>query len=209
LIAVDAQHLYLFDQTTGVWSRESLGTFDTEGFVETQALDTYDRNLYMLAPADGQILKFAAGAYDSQPEDWTAGLAEEDLRRAVDLSIDGHVYVLLADGRVLDFFMSRLEQTIAPTVVPSLDAPVAVAAAPDSPYVYVLNGSDGRLLRVARDGSLVQQFLPERADVSLAAAQDFVIDEGSGIAFILAHDAIYTVRIPAPPAAPVEPTPTP
>jgi hypothetical protein len=205
IMTVDAQNAYLFDAATGTWTREPLGTFDAEGFVATRSVESYGRNLYMLAPVDGQILKFAAGAYDSQPEDWTAGLAEDDLRQAVDLSIDGHVFVLIADGRVHDFFMSRLEGTLTPNVVPALDTPVAVAAAPDSPFVYVLNGSDGRMVRIARDGSGIQQFMPDRPDLSLAGAQDFVIDEGSGIAFILAHDAIYTVRLPA---APQQPTPS-
>lgn len=207
LIAVDAVNAYALDPATGNWSREVLGTFDAEGFTDEQAVEVYSRNLYMLAPASGQILKFAAAGYDNQPEDWTAGLAQDDLRHAVDLAIDGHVFVLTGDGKILDFFMARLEATLVPNVVPALDAPIAISASPGSPYVYVLNASDGRLLRVARDGSLVQQFLPDRQDVSFDDARDFVIDEGSGIAFILAHDTLYTVRVPSAPAPAAQPTP--
>lgn len=197
-VVMDAAHAYALDPATGLWHAEDLGTFDQTGFTDVQALEIYGRNLYVLAPQSGQILKFAADRYSDVPEDWTGGVNEPDLEHATDLAIDGHVYALLADGRVLDFFLSRLEATLAPTLVPPLDQPVALEAAANSQFLYVLNGSDGRIVRLARDGSSVEQFMPPDDAPAISHAQDFVLDESSGVAFLLADNTLYSARIPPP-----------
>ena len=197
-IVVDAQRAYALDPATGTWQAEPLGVFDQDGFTDTRAVDVYARNLYTLTPATGQILKFSADSYSDPPEDWTGGTSQADLQGAVDLAVDGRVFALLGDGRVLDFFRSRLELTLEPTLVPALDSPVALVAMPDSQYLYMLNSSDGRIVRMSRDGGAVQQFLPSPDAPKISDAQDFVLDESSGVAYVLAHDVVYTVRVPPP-----------
>lgn len=201
LLAVDAARTYAFDLTRGVWVAESLSTLDTQGYTDIVAVDTFDRNLYIVTPKSGQILKFQAGAYDGPAEDWTAGVAATELQRAVDMAIDGHVLILLDDGRVLDFFRSRLEATITPQVTPPLDTAAAIAAPIGSQFIYVLHAADGRIIRMTRNGEVVQQFVAPLSGAApiLSGATDLTIDETAGIAHILARDTIFTVRLPSPP----------
>src|SRR5690606_34131558 len=133
---------------TATWSRHPLGNFGA-AYTGVVASNGFGGNLYLLTPETGQILKFAAGAYQGQPEDWTGGLAEEDLRIAVDMQIDGRIYILTADGRILDFFMSALDDTVEVTVTPPIEHAVALSAQPDRPYVYIAD-DQSRILRVAR-----------------------------------------------------------
>jgi outer membrane protein assembly factor BamB len=197
-VAIDEQNAFALDPATGLWQTEPLGVFDTAGFTDVRSVEIYASNLYALAAEAGQILKFSATRYSDPPEDWTGGANQGDLQSAADIAVDGHVYALLNDGRVLDFFMARLNATLEPTLVPPLDRPVALVATANSQYLYVLNGSDGRIVRLARDGSSAQQFLPAAGAPSITDAEDFVLDETSGVAYILAHNVIYTVRVPPP-----------
>jgi hypothetical protein len=202
LVVMDATRSYAFDMSRGAWAVEPLATFDTAGYTSVAAVEAFDRNLYVLAPDSGQILKFQAGGYDMAPEDWTGGLANNELRQGVDMAIDGHVLVLLEDGRILDFFRARLEATLTPQVVPPLERAAALVAPLGSQYLYLLHATDGRIIRLARDGTVVQQFTSASlgAVPVLSGAVDLSIDEAAGLAYILANDTIYTVRIPPPPA---------
>jgi len=200
LMVLDARRAYIFDPTSGGWTVEPLGTFDSEGFTDVAAGDTFDFNLYLLARGSGQILKFQAGLYANKPEDWTGGVAREELTTAADMAVDGDVWVLLPDGRILNFFRSRLEATIVPRVVPQLERASAIFTTAESDFLYVLSATDGRILRLTREGALVQQLTTGAEDSPIAGADDLVIDEESGIAYVLANDTVYTLRLPAAPA---------
>ena len=197
-IVMDERAIWSLDPTQGTWVREALSTFDSNGYTDVQAVEIYGRNVYALATDSGQILKFTDQQYNNPPEDWTGGLNGSDLTTAVDIAVDGRVYVLLRDGRVLDFFLARLEATLAPTYVPPLDSPAAIFASPNSTYIYLLNGSDGRIVRLARDGSSFQQFMPPAEMPQLRNAQDLTIDESSGVAYVLADQVLYALRVPPP-----------
>lgn len=202
LLTTDSTRSYTFDIMTGTWASEQLSTFDNAGHRNVAAVATFDRNLYLLTPESGQILKFQAGAYDGPIEDWTSEAANDELKLAVDLVIDGNVLVLLEDGRILDFLRSRLEATIVPQVIPPLERAVAIAAPVGSQYIYLLHSTDGRIVRMKRDGTVVQQFTaPVTGSVPiLAGAMDLTVDEINGVMHVLANDTVYTVRLPAPPA---------
>lgn len=197
-VVVDETSVWSLDPASGNWLREDLGTFDATGYVAVGAVEAYELNLYMLATDSGQILKFPAGAYASSPEDWADAVPGDVLARAVDMAVDGHIWVLMPNGRILNLFRSRIEAELQPTYIPPLDSAIAISAVPGSPYLYVLNASDGRVLRMTRDGRIIQQFTTPGSPTFHGAA-DFVIDEGTGVAYILAHDTLFSLRVPAAP----------
>lgn len=200
LMVLDARRAYIFDPTTGGWNIERLGTFDNEGFTDVAAGATFDFNLYLLARGSGQILKFQAGLYENNPEDWTGGLASAELKTAADMAVDGDVWILLPNGNILNFFRSRLEATIVPKVVPPLTETSAIYTSVNSDFLYVLSATDGRILRMTREGNVVQQLTTGNAQSSIVDAEDLVIDEKSSIAYVLANNTVYTLRIPEGPA---------
>jgi hypothetical protein len=200
LMVIDAKRAYIFDPTTGGWTVEKLGTFDVEGFTDVAAGDTFDFNLYLLARGSGQILKFQAGLYENNPEDWTGGVAREELTQATDMTVDGDVWVLMPDATILNFFRSRLEATIEPQIVPPVERTSAIFTTAESPFLYVMSETDGRILRLTREGQLVQQLTTGGEDSPIAGADDLVIDEKSGIAYVLSNETVYTLRIPEAPA---------
>jgi hypothetical protein len=199
LMVIDARRAYIFDPTTGGWTVEQLGTFDVEGFTDVAAGDTFDFNLYLLARGSGQILKFQAGLYENNPEDWTGGVAQEEIRQATDMTVDGDVWVLMPDGAILNFFRSRLEATIEPEIVPPLERTSAIYTTAESDFLYVMSETDGRILRLTREGKLIQQLTTGDERSPITGASDLVIDEESGIAYVLANETVYTLRIPDAP----------
>lgn len=197
-IVFDGSSAYLFDATAANWSAHPVGTFGSP-FEGVATASGYAGNLYLLTPETGQILRFSAGNFDSVPEDWTGGLAAEELASATDMVIDGRIYTLLADGRILNFYMSALESTTTPNVTPAIKNAVALEAQPDRPYFYVADEHD-RLLRLSReDGQLVQQFMAEPDNPALDNIRDIAVDDVLGSAYVLTDEALVLVRIPGPP----------
>lgn len=197
-IAFDGSNAYVFDPSKASWARQPLGTFGA-GYSGIVASNGFGGNLYFLSPESGQILKFAGGSFNSQPEDWTGGQASNDLKSATDMQIDGHIYVLLKSGAVLNFFMSALQSTTPTKVTPPVQNAVAISEQPDQPYVYIAD-SGNRILRVKRDsGQVVQQFLAAPGAPQLSGIKDLAVEDANGVAYVLTNNALIQVRLPAPP----------
>jgi hypothetical protein len=198
-IVFDGSAAYVFDPTSASWSKQPVGTFGSPhtGIVATNG---YAGNLYLLKPDTAQILKFTAGSFSSAPEDWTSGIDTSDLGSAVDMAIDGHIYVLLKDGRLLDLYRSSVDSTVTPTVTPAISDAVALSEQPDRPYYYVAD-SQGRIIRLDRNGQMVQQFEPKDGEPSLNGIKDMAVDDGTSSAYILTNSTLLTVRLPGPPSA--------
>lgn len=195
-LVVDAERAYSFDQTRGEWDWEALGKIDDQ--VVTQgvgAVGVFDLNLYMLDRAVGRVLKFTGGDYESEPEDWAPGLATEELKLATDIYVDGNIHVLLPNGTILRFYLSRLDGMLTPKIQPAFDS--ASALVPVSNGFYIVNSSDGRIARISSDGQLIQQYSGLDPDVLVEGLQDLVVDENTGIALMLTEDALYTTRLVA------------
>jgi hypothetical protein len=198
-IVFDGGAVYAFDPTTATWTRNAVGTFGSPhaGIVSTSG---YSGNLYLLKPDSAQILKFSSGSLQSQPEDWASGMSEEpELKNAVDMSIDGHIFVLLKDGRILDLYQSVVNATVTPTnVTPAITDAVALSEQTDRPYFYIADGQ-GRLVRINRDGTLVQQFKPKAGEPSFSGIKTIAVDDGTSTAYLLTDKGLLTVRLPGPP----------
>lgn len=193
-IVVDDQRAFSFDPVRGMWDWELLGAEEeAPTATEVVAAGVFDLNLYLLDSASGTILKFSGGDYESPPEDWANGAAQQELMRATDLYIDGNIYVLQPDGSILQFFLNNVEALIQPDVQPAFDAASALIPAGDG--FFVANATDGRIARIGRDGSLVQQFRPLESDSGVAQLRDVVVDESTGIALLLTEDGLYTTRL--------------
>ncbi len=198
-VAFDSQNLYLFDPTGAGWSRHRLGTAGSP-YGDITGSSGYGGNLYLLSPGSGEILKFKSSDFNAQPEAWTSGLAVEDLRSGIDMIVDGRIYVLLRDGRILDFFMSALEKTVTPQAVPAIENAVALSSQTDRPYYYVAD-DQGRILRLDREGKLVQQFMTDESESgvpSLNGIQSMAVDDVLGTAYVLTDHGLLMVRLPGP-----------
>lgn len=195
-IVIDSERAYTFDSVRGEWDWELLGDLEGKPVTgEILSMGVFDLNLYVLDGTSGRIMKFTGGDYQSQPEDWAPGVAPEELMKASDVIIDGNIYVLRPDGSILKFFLSNLESLMQPNIQPAFDSASSLVES-ESGY-YIVNASDGRIARIAEDGTLVQQFSPRDPDTALQGLQDAVINESTGIALLLTSDALYTTRLVA------------
>jgi type II secretory pathway pseudopilin PulG len=197
-LVVDSGAAFVFDVGTGQWMREPLGKPEAGGAPDLQAIDAFDFNLYALDTASGSILKYTGGDYAGIPENWTEGLDVPEMTTALDVAVDGSIYLLLDDGRILSLYLNAVDQFLEPSILPRFPSATGLSFGSEKDYLYLLS-EDGRIARITREGVLIQQFTAPEEIADFTGLRELVVDEVSGIAYALVENRLYAIRIPDAP----------
>jgi hypothetical protein len=165
------------------WGRVSEGPF---------RVANYEGNLYVWGVQPGQVLRYFSGRFGEFPDPWIQNDGGQQFESAVDLAVDGKIYLLRPNGSVLVFSTNEatgersFEREIA---TPSLDPPLAATtrffvsgASPDAGFIFLLDGANERVVQIDKlTGELIQQVRarPE-AGFDLSRLSGLYVDEGAG-----------------------------
>ncbi len=161
------------------------------------AITMLSDGLYLLDNTTGAIVRVPfANGNGAQP--WTTDAASAELKTAVDMSSDGQtIWVLLGDGRVRGFVGGAPAQLIAAPVIPPLKEPSAIASPASSPYLYLADGAQGRIVRIRKaDGRIVQVLRAADGAPPITPIQSLTVDEAKGTLWYVTADGIVTVPLP-------------
>lgn len=164
----------------------------------------YNGNLYVLDSGAGRVWRYTptADGYSGQPENYFEGDASLDLSQAVDMAIDGNIWILYGDGRLQTFLSGRQEPF---ELQPPPNQPIARAQAlhvgseaGTAQNLFIGEMGPGRILEYGKDGTYQRQFIPaDAADrEKLVGLQDLQVAEIDGVFYILTPGALYTTDIP-------------
>ncbi len=219
VIAVDDQYnSYLYNPTTNLASIVALG--GSSSFNRPLDIASFDGNLYILGAKDSQIEKYSAGHYDNPPSDWLDGSATGMVVGASKLAIDGSVYVLTNNSRVLRFTGGKLDIQIDPNagndaVRPAANAPHGLITSQTNQYIYSIEATGGapadqggRILRFSKDGKLLRQYMAEAGSSVIADLRSAFVSPDDSTLYLLTASRLYSVPLPAVPSATTAPTTT-
>ncbi|MBN1953888.1 MAG: hypothetical protein JW900_02450 [Anaerolineae bacterium] len=164
------------------------------------ALSTFGGRLFLLDPMADQIWRYwpHGGGYAEPPDSYFADDGPpQPLQFALDLAIDGNVYVLLADGQIAKYFDGEPMPFAVTDVPPPQPAFVAVAVAPDrvDGLLYLADAVDARIVILDHTGDFQAQ-LRASADV-LQGVQSLALDDMGSRIFFLTQNGVYTAPLPA------------
>lgn len=117
------------------------------------AIAPYGPRYYLADPSSNQIWRFPAGAEDYPPA-YFSGEAVRNLDPAVDMAIDGSIYVGRYDGIVRRYFAGVEDPGFRPDTDLGTPASLFLADEPDSTLLYVVDGPGRRLLGLERESGL-------------------------------------------------------
>ncbi|MDQ5823299.1 MAG: hypothetical protein M3441_03695 [Chloroflexota bacterium] len=189
LVLDDKLSVYVYNGDNGSWSAEQLGDASKLGVPKDIA--TYDGNLYLLASKPGQVSKYFAGKYGEPPADWITDPATvEQLSNPVAVAIDGSIYVLLADGKILAMQGGNVTGSITPKPGPSTAPATDIFTSPDTRDLYVLKSAGGAVTRLGKDGQTVATFMgPARGNP--ITFNGFTVDEAKGEMYLVSGNRVY------------------
>ncbi len=228
LVTTDGEHMFFAPTTDGAsWQGEVMEEINDQGPWPSGQISAFGRSMYLLVDDYRNIYQFPGDPEEESvaARDWVLQGDRVNFNLAVDLTIDGNIYVLLSDGRVLTMNRgAQVDSFDIPDFDPETEKPLAIVGGPRTGYLYVAVVNDeghGRVIAMDRKGGNVSQLaLPEgfstgNADVlpPFDDLQDIGVDEESGTLYLINGDAVWTARyslppLPAPAGTPVA-TPAP
>lgn len=199
LIVLNSTGLLEYNSSWGI-TTSALATPPTP-FVLPVAVDSFFGNFYILDPQANKLWRYlpTADGYSAVPESYFPAEPPVDLSQAVDLAIDGAVYILFKDGRIGKYEGGQAVGFNLTGLDKPLNNPVSIFTAPNESvqHVYIADAGNRRVVQLNKDGSFVRQFKPREGEgVSFANLQDIFIDEIGGRLYVLDSNSLYLGNIP-------------
>ena len=174
----------------------------TETWRTPVAYDNFNNNLYVLDPGADAIHKYqaTAGGYEVAPSPYVLPSAEVDLSSAIDLAIDGDIFVLISGGSVLRL---RGGQQI-PFEITGLDGDTLKATRifteVDTDSLYLVDPSNKRIVEIDKReesaGAFVRQFKYAGSDDFFAEIRAIWVSEVDGKLIVLGQDSVRQFVLP-------------
>lgn len=200
LLTLDSnRNLVGFDTGLGV---KLLGVGGASQWVQPALITGYGGNLYVADTGGNQIWRYRpqGNGYEGEPEPYFAN--PNALAGLKAMAIDGHIWLLFSDGRLLKFLSGEQPQFAVTGLRNNFSNPVALAVPQEGNRLYVADPANSRIVELTKDGQFIRQFKAREGDI-LKEMTDLYLDEASRLFYILTPDQLYTAIVPdeAQPAA--------
>jgi hypothetical protein len=168
-----------------------------------QLIKSYGGNLYVVDTKAGQIWRYRPSdkGYENQPEPYFLATTKVDLSGVQSVEIDGSVWLLFADGRLLKFFGGEQRPFELKGLPDPLSAPTAVVSQLDGDLLYIADSGNGRILEFTKEGQFQRQFRPAQGN-DLQGIRDLFLDEAGDKFYILTANRFFKADVPRLPAKP-------
>jgi serine/threonine protein phosphatase PrpC len=210
VVAIDeaANGFSYFFRQDSTWNYATLG--GSESWVPRDRIDIeeFAGNLYVWGAQPGEILKYTSGRYSDTPEYWLnpEAIRTVGLDRAVDMSIDGSIYLLRPDGTILVFSFGQLVRQIEPTGVnPPIQSVtrMIVTGPTDSGAIFLLDPANQRVLQIDKlSGELIQQIrVRNDSEFQLTELTSMAFDSFGvqPLLYLANGNQVLRVELPTPP----------
>ncbi|MAG35814.1 MAG: hypothetical protein CL878_06180 [Dehalococcoidia bacterium] len=160
--------------------------------------EAYTVNLYAVDTGASQLLRWrpaSLGTYTVPPDTWFATPVPDEVPSALDLAIDGDIFLLGADGAITRYRSGQQQSFTLRGLERPLQNPQAIMTASFISSLYVVDAGNGRIVQLAKTG----QF--ERELVGVAgpgdAIRDLWVDEAGGRIFVLTEQRLSEYILPS------------
>ncbi len=175
-------------------------TEDTAGWMSGTDIKTYLRYLYLLSPEKNQIYKYERlnNRYGPASEYNVNG----NLKGAIDMTIDGDLYILKDDGQVVKLLRGEQKPfTIRNLPEGALTGMTKVFKSSPTGNIYFLNPKEGKIVVATSDtdlgeSSYIRQYVLESQD--LGTLKDMYVDPDDARLYILDDKRLYSIDLQAP-----------
>ncbi|MFA6393737.1 MAG: hypothetical protein WCW25_02610 [Patescibacteria group bacterium] len=169
------------------WANRELGSDRAAGL---DIFSTYNNRLYFLDKAGGQVVRFNKSGESYGPgQNWLTEKA--DFKDALDLDIDGNVYILKKNGEVQKFFSGKkAELKMEGLIRPITEAVALKVSLEETGFIYILEPKEKRLAVFRKDGSFVLQYQSEK----WSNLKDFIVNESAKKIYVLNGAVVYEIE---------------
>lgn len=197
LIAITKDAVLSYDLEAEQWTVTTVTDSDKWG--DLRALDSFGGNIYLLDAKNNQIYRYTPNGkgYSTEGTPYFPQNTQPVLNKAIDMAIDGDVWVLNDNGTVLRFRAGVPIPFELSGLTTPLKKPVAIFTRPEVDAVYIADAGNQRIVEFDKNGAFVRQFKPsaEKSD-EFQNLQDFTVNETKRKLYLANPTSAYMVNVP-------------
>ncbi len=194
LLILDRQnHIFRFNRLEGV---TALKFADQTGWKTPTQLETFGGRLYLADEGAGQLFRYASGNYGVAPESWFAPETTVNLAGLQSMAIDGDIWLLFSDGRILRYHAGEQEPFTLESSVGLADEPVdMVVGDQGDSSIYLADSAQERILVFDKQGKYLRQLKAAEGN-PLRGLSGLFVNEVTSSLFMLTQSALYEQALP-------------
>jgi hypothetical protein len=179
---------------SGEWQPSAVLNLPGEDF-SANFLRAFNNNLYMLDSSVGRIIRYQKPLQGGsvEPIEWLEKSSREKPEQVASFAVDGQIWILKKDGRIQRYFKGLYQESIHLSIFPELEKPKRLVANSDSPYLYILDPENKRIVIATKFGDLVAQYKSPAFDNML----DLSISRDGRVIYVLNSNNIYRISTEA------------
>ncbi|MFZ5559467.1 MAG: hypothetical protein ACOZAL_01590 [Patescibacteria group bacterium] len=162
-----------------------------ENTLDIKDMTTYEENLYFLDTEKLTILKYVAEENILNGTEWLKKEFSQDLTNAQSLAINGSVYVLKADGIIIEYIQGKKAKEIRPKVSPILNSGGQLFTNSQMKNLYILDPANKRIIALNKKDEFTIQYVSDKFD----SLKDFWVTEDEKTIYILNGQKVYRIDI--------------
>lgn len=150
-------------------------------------------NLYVMDKAGGAIYRYSGlstNTFGSQ-QSWLSGSTKADFTNAVDWGMNGAVYVLYPNAKILKYSLGSPQSFSVSGVSPEIGYIDALNANPDNQYVYLLDRAGKRVVVIDKNGKYKAQYISEQ----ISSATKIVASEADKKLILLTGEKLLSIDL--------------
>lgn len=167
----------------------------SDSWIQPQIAGSYQGNFYLLDSSLNQILRYEPD-YGGLPEHYFPTPGEVDLAGVVDMAIDGQVYILYADGRILKFLGGQPAPFELVGLYEPLRNPTALFTSEEAEFLYVADAGNKRIVQISKEGRFLRQFKAGEGE-ALDQLKGLFASETYHRLYFVSGNKLYVTNIPS------------
>ncbi|MDP3955033.1 MAG: hypothetical protein Q8Q15_01580, partial [bacterium] len=156
------------------------------------AMGIFGGNIYLLDTGKNEIWRYGATADGfGTGQSWFASGTTPDLSGVVSMAVDGVIWGLTQDGKILKFVQGSPTAFGVSGLVTGFSSPSVIYTNDEIENLYILDNGNGRVVVLAKSGEYKAEYLWD----GFKEATDMVVQEADKKIFLLSGSRIYEIAL--------------
>lgn len=149
-------------------------------------------NIYVMDKSGNQIYRYQ-GQNNTFPvkENWLSAGTNVDFSGAVQMIVDGSIYILYPNSKILKFSQGSPQVFSLKGITPNIGRVDAIYASPENQYLYLLDRAGSRVVVTDKKGNYKAQYV----DPLISSAINLVASEADKKIILLTGDKLFSMNI--------------
>lgn len=157
---------------------------------------SYGNRLYVVDQGANRLFRYNPADFGAQPDSWFAEQTPISLGGVQTMSIDGDIWLLFGNGQLVRYRQGVQVSFALENSIPLPGEPVDLAVGPQAnSFVYLADRTDQRILVFDKTGTFQRQLQAAEGE-PLRGLSGLMVDESSGVMYILTQSALYQHALP-------------